>query len=408
MSRRIEEFHKRGCLVLGISTDDLATHTRWLTTPPSESGLGNLEFPLASDEQGTAAQAYGVYDERQHIASRGLFIIDPNGVLQYQVVHNLNVGRSTDELFRVLDALQSGGLCPAEKTAQDAIVLDQTIKPNHVLGNYQIQKELGRGAFGSVFLALDRALQRQVALKVLNTDNPEQLNALINEARTIAALQHQNICSVYTIDQSYGSGMIVMEYIEGQTLYEKIKENSNGLRESLAAKIIHQIADAMTVSHSAGVIHGDLKPANIMLTNNEDVKVMDFGLAKHEKRASAQDETMAMSRAAISTSNKGSGMVSGTPGYMAPELVQGKPSSEATDVFALGIVAYETLTGKNVIHGENWLDLVRCIDSVDGEALSQDVPEPFADLIQQTIVRDAHLRQISMLEIAQKMETLVH
>ena len=82
MSRRIEEFHKRGCLVLGISTDDLATHTRWLTTPPSESGLGNLEFPLASDEQGTAAQAYGVYDERQHIASRGLFIIDPNGVLQ--------------------------------------------------------------------------------------------------------------------------------------------------------------------------------------------------------------------------------------------------------------------------------------------------------------------------------------
>src|SRR5258705_3721454 len=102
-----------GCDVLGVSTDSVATHERWLETSPAQGGLGGLDFPLAGDEDGAACRAYGVYLERQHVALRGLFLIDPNGVLQYQVVHGLTLGRNTEEVLRVLEGLQMGGLGPS-------------------------------------------------------------------------------------------------------------------------------------------------------------------------------------------------------------------------------------------------------------------------------------------------------
>ena len=114
MSGQIAEFHDRGCDVLGVSTDTVETHEQWLTTPPAQGGLGPIEFSLASDADGAVCKQYGVYVERQHLALRGLFIIDPNSVLQYEVVHSLSVGRSSEEVLRVLEALQSGGLCPGE------------------------------------------------------------------------------------------------------------------------------------------------------------------------------------------------------------------------------------------------------------------------------------------------------
>jgi alkyl hydroperoxide reductase subunit AhpC len=116
VSDRIAEFRERDCDVLAISTDTIETHVRWLTTSPSQSGIGPLAFPLASDPDGKICKAYGVLIERGHLALRGLFIVDPNGVLQYQVIHNLSVGRSCDEILRVLDGLQSGGLCAAERS----------------------------------------------------------------------------------------------------------------------------------------------------------------------------------------------------------------------------------------------------------------------------------------------------
>src|SRR5262249_42113793 len=114
LSGRIEEFRRRGCQLLGVSTDSLESHERWLATPPAPGGVGDLPFPLASDHDGAASRAYGVYLEQQHIALRGLFIIDPNGVLQFQVVHNLSVGRRSEEVLRVLAALGTGGMCPED------------------------------------------------------------------------------------------------------------------------------------------------------------------------------------------------------------------------------------------------------------------------------------------------------
>ena len=168
MSGRIAEFRERQCEVLGVSTDSIETHVRWLTTPPSRGGLGPLEFPLASDPDGAVCRAYGVYVERQHLALRGLFIIDPNGVLQYQVVHSLSVGRSSDEVLRVLEGLQSGGLCPGERElGQPPLDVLDGLGPNRVIGQYQVEATLGSGAFGTVLRARDILLDRTVALKIL-------------------------------------------------------------------------------------------------------------------------------------------------------------------------------------------------------------------------------------------------
>lgn len=109
ISGRMEEFRRRGCEVLGISTDSIQSHESWVRMPRGQGGLAGLQFPLASDEKGDTSRTYGVLMENLHVALRGLFIIDPNGVLQFQVVHNLSVGRRTDELFRILAALQTGG-----------------------------------------------------------------------------------------------------------------------------------------------------------------------------------------------------------------------------------------------------------------------------------------------------------
>src|SRR5262249_19635846 len=163
-SSRIGEFEKRECDVLGISTDSLDTHERWLTAPAVLGGIGNLNFSLASDESGEVCSAYGVLVGRQNIALRGLFIIDPNGVLQYQVVHNLSVGRSTDEILRVLDALATGGFCPAGWTpGTPTIDPDSTIGPDSTLGAYRLEAIVGTGSFGTVFRAWDTLLERRVA-----------------------------------------------------------------------------------------------------------------------------------------------------------------------------------------------------------------------------------------------------
>ncbi len=280
MSGRIEEFRERDCEILSVSTDTIETHERWLTTPPDQGGLGHVHFDLGSDSDGTICQQYGVYVEKQHVALRGLFIIDSNGVLQYQLVHSLSVGRSSEEILRVIEALQSGGLCPGERElGQLPMDVLNSLGPNRVIGQYQIESQLGSGAFGTVFRAKDILLNRPVALKVLRENFVGQKQeSLLGEARAAAALSHPNVCTVHAIDTSNGAEMIVMEYVEGRPLSDWLK--SGPLPADQVIPITRQIAAGMSAAHSAGVVHGDLKPANLMVNNEGAVKVMDFGLAR--------------------------------------------------------------------------------------------------------------------------------
>lgn len=355
MSGRIAEWRARDCEVLGVSTDDLATHTRWLTTPPGEGGLGPLDFRLAADPDGAVARRFGIYVPRQNLAQRAVFLVDPNGVIQYQVVHHLSVGRNTDELLRVLDGLQSGGLCPGEREmGGPTIDVAANLQPGRVLGPYRIEAELGRGTFGVVVRARDTLLDRPVALKILTAESNGSLEPLLNEARAAAALNHPNVCTIHAVDTSNGAAMIVMELVEGRTVAELLEDGP--LTPEQSTRLARQAASGMAAAHEAGVIHGDLKPGNLLVADGERIKIMDFGLAR--RMPAADDETLPHTPGADSG-------LSGTLAYMAPEQANGEPATPASDTFALGLVLCEMLTGSRVISGANAVSVIRQLDNFD-------------------------------------------
>jgi serine/threonine protein kinase len=357
--------------------------------------LSGLGYPLASDVEGTACRAYGVFLETQHVALRGLFIIDPNGVLQYQVVHNLSVGRRTDEVLRVLAALQTGGLC-AENWSPGEATLDRArpLGPGTVLSHYRIEEQIGSGSFASVFRAQDTTLHRPVALKVLKIDSPNNAGAVLAEARAAAALNHTNVCTVYSVDDSEGVPIIAMEYLVGRPLSRAIEDGP--LAIDLCTNVAQQIAAGMAAAHAGGVVHGDLKPANIFVTDAGVVKLLDFGLSRRELRSSSPEDTTELL-------GIGSESVAGTPCYMSPEQAAGEKATPTSDIFSFGATAFEMLTGRRAFDGDNVLQVLDHIRNADAELLASQVPEPFASILARALAREPRERSITMREIADEL-----
>lgn len=394
ISARVEEFRRRGCEVVGVSTDTVETHLQWIAAPRSQGGLGGLAFPLAADPEGIACRAYGVYLEWQKLALRGLFFIDPNGVLQYSVVHNTSVGRRTDELLRVLDALQSGGLCP-ENWTPGAPTLDPTksLASGSVLAHYRFENKLGSGSFAAVYKATDLKLQRTVAIKVIQATKTIKTGAVLAEARAAAALHHPHICTIFSVDDSEGVPLIVMEHVAGGSLSDRIRSGPLSIEE--ACTIGAQVAQGMAAAHAAGIVHGDLKPDNILLTESGEAKITDFGLARREAPDSSANATLTWEENAA-------GGASGTPAYMAPELMEGAQSSAASDVFALGAVLYEMFTGRKVVAGNSVLEVFQNIRSLDADRVAQDVPAAQREVVRRAL-QLAPRERPSMVQIAEEL-----
>jgi serine/threonine protein kinase len=389
------EFRDKGCDVLGVSTDSVETHERWLGTSPANGGLGELSFPLASDVEGACCRAYGVYLERQHVALRGLFLIDPNGVLQYQLVHSLSVGRSTEEILRVLEGLQMGGLCPGERQrGEPSLDVGQELGPNRVIGPYRVEAELGGGSFGTVFRARDLTLDREVALKVLRPGGPVPPAALLAEARTAAAVSHPNVCIIHAVDSNLGAPMIVMEYVPGRPLSQFLGDGP--VPPAQAGALGRQIALGMAAAHGQGVVHGDLKPANILVTPANAVKIVDFGLARRRLASADSDATILWGAGPA-------GRISGTPAYMAPEQARGEPATPASDVFSLGVMLYELLTGRRARGEANLLELLHRIEREDLTGTLDEVPEPFAEILRRSLAVTPAERRMTMAEIAARL-----
>ena len=233
------------------------------------------------------------------------------------------------------------------------------------LGRYVIEARLGAGGMGEVYRAKDTRLQRTVALKVLLpglADTPAQRQRLEREAKVISSLNHPHICTLYDISRQDEIDYLVMEFLEGDTLTERLKRGALPLSTVLEFAI--QIASALAAANAAGIVHRDLKPGNIMLTKS-GAKLLDFGLAKVRAPETVDEAATTSPPTAITTA----GTVVGTLQYMSPEQIQGQEADARSDVFAFGATLYEMLTGKRAFEGKSQFSIANAIMEHEPEPL---------------------------------------
>lgn len=228
-----------------------------------------------------------------------------------------------------------------------------TVRTGETLNQYRLTSRLGVGGMGEVYLAEDTRLGREVALKFLPavfTQHTLHLSRFEQEARAVAALSHPNVCTIHeVIETAEGSHCIVMEYVHGATLRDRLA--AGPMDSSAAIEIAIQVASALAAAHAAGVVHRDIKPENIMIRNDGYVKVLDFGLAK-------VTQPQPDSEAATKIQNTSPGIVMGTVSYMSPEQARGLAVDARTDIWSLGVLLYELLSGQRPFNGDTPTDVI--------------------------------------------------
>jgi serine/threonine-protein kinase len=225
------------------------------------------------------------------------------------------------------------------------------LSPGAMVGPYEIGGRLGAGGMGEVWRARDSRLDRDVAIKALPAQfasDAVRLGRFDREARVLAALSHPHIASIYGIEESAAERYLILEFVDGESLAQRLTRGAIPLDEALA--IARQICDALEAAHGRGIIHRDLKPANIMLTRDGQVKVLDFGLARVVEQESAADQANSPTLTALATQ---AGVILGTAAYMAPEQVKGKRVDTRADIWAFGAVLFEMLTGQRAFEGDD-------------------------------------------------------
>jgi TolB-like protein len=238
------------------------------------------------------------------------------------------------------------------------------------IGHYQVLSLLGAGGMGQVYLAQDARLGRKVALKLLPpafTHNQERLRRFEREARLVSALNHPNILTIYEVGLTSETPFIASEFVDGQTLRARLRGERLTLSESL--DLASQISTALAAAHEAGIVHRDIKPENVMLRRDGGVKVLDFGLAKlTEPQNSAEVNPAAAALEKVTTEG---GRVLGTPQYMSPEQARGQEADARSDIFSLGVVLYEMLSGQPPFDGLNAIEVMGAILNREPAPLKQ-------------------------------------
>lgn len=295
-----------------------------------------------------------------------------------------------DEGNSVLDKL-------IETIALDALALSEDRVPRR-LGRYEITSLLGRGGMGTVYLGLDPQLGRQVALKILPDEtarNPAARERFLREARAVAALNHPSICAIYSIEEEKDLLFLVLEYVRGQTFQDLIIEAPPGWppEPAVAAGYILQVAEALQVAHEAGIIHRDIKSSNLMRTVEDRVKVLDFGLAKvtGASRLTGDDSQL------------------GTPAYASPEQILGDSIDERSDLWSVGVVFYEILTGHLPFSGDNDASLVHALINErprSVRALRPVVPTAVAHVIETLLSKSPDRRYASARALIDQLRPL--
>jgi len=273
------------------------------------------------------------------------------------------------------------------------------------IGHYQIIQLIGRGGMGEVYLARDKRLNRKIALKLLPAgylQQRERLRRFEQEAQTASALNHPNILTIYEIGEIDGQQFIATEFVEGETLRERLKRG--GLRAADAMDIAIQIGGALAAAHNAGIIHRDIKPENLMLRPDGYIKVLDFGLAKLTEHSEELPDAKRAPDIDIS-----SGFVMGTVRYMSPEQARGLSVDQRSDIFSLGVVLYEMLTGGTPSQGNNAADLVSEIlhrEPLSLTGLVPDAPEGLQRVVDKALAKDKKRRYQTAVELLADLKAL--
>jgi eukaryotic-like serine/threonine-protein kinase len=288
---------------------------------------------------------------------------------------------------------------PLAEAAPHLLEEERTLEPGTVIGSYTITRELGRGGMGRVYLAGDGKLGRTVAIKALApqlTRDPIHRERLRREARAAAALTHPGICTVYALEESDGELYIVTEFVDGHTLRDEIASARPATNTIIAT--CRELAAALASAHAKGIIHRDLKPENVMRLGDGRLKILDFGLARVQEADAPAAQT-------LTGGVPGAG--AGTPAYMAPEQIEGRPAGPATDVFAFGVMMYEWITGSHPFRaGSSLATLARVIDS-NPEPLasrSEAVPHWLSDIVERCLKKTAGERYASASELCDALE----
>ena len=278
------------------------------------------------------------------------------------------------------------------------------LAPGTKLGPYEIQSPLGAGGMGEVYRATDTKLGRDVALKVLPAEmahDPERLARFRREAKALAQLDHPNIVTIHSVEESDGVHFLTMQLVEGQPLDRLIP--AGGLPVEQIVEIASALGDALAAAHEKGIVHRDLKPANVMVSNEGRVKVLDFGLAKDVRAANLGDATL------TSASQTQVGVVMGTPAYMSPEQASGRPLDHRTDIFSLGVVLHEMATGRRPFEGNSSAELVSAILRDNPPSVTDvrsDLPSDLARIIRRCLEKDPRHRLQTARDVSNEFRDL--
>ena len=309
------------------------------------------------------------------------------------------------EVESLLHANSEAGDFIAETVVKDFASLmnvrDAASLKEKTLGHYKILSRIAVGGMGEVYLAKDTRLNRDVALKTLPlslSNHPDYLRRLETEARAAATLNHPNVATIYSVEEIDGNSFFTMEYVVGRTLDAFIGEN--GLELKIFLEWFIQISAALSHAHEKGIVHRDIKPGNIMITANNVPKVLDFGLAQIDKTKTGDVRALRITHP---------GQILGTPSYMSPEQAKGKQIDYCSDIFSLGVVMYEAITGERPFQGDNYASVVSELLNKNPRPIAElksDTPFLLALLITRCLEKEPRKRFGSMHEVCVLLEEI--
>ena len=274
--------------------------------------------------------------------------------------------------------------------------------PGRTLGPYQVLEPLGAGGMGEVWKARDTRLERDVAIKIISHEKAGDAvlqSRFGREAKALSALNHPNIVSVYDVGEDSGIRYIVSELVRGASLRTVISAGPLPLDRLL--RLAAQAATALKAAHAAGIVHRDLKPENIMVTSDDTVKILDFGLARHVRTAGIHSEDSRTETLATDP-----GVIMGTAGYMSPEQVCGTEVDGRSDIFSFGVILYEMATGSRAFHGRNSIETMSAILRDEAPHLPANLPSALDRTIRRCLDKEPANRFQTAAELSAELETL--